>query len=99
MMRRTLRGGVVAALIAVGGWLCSVALAADADWPQWRGPHRDNKSADTGLLREWPKDGPPLAWKATGIGGGYSSVSIVGGKIYTMGDRRDEADLIALDAT
>jgi outer membrane protein assembly factor BamB len=30
------------------------------DWPQWRGPNRDNLSPDTGLLDRWPEGGPPL---------------------------------------
>ena len=34
-----------------------------ADWPQWHGPNRDGKSADTGLLKQWPENGPPLAWR------------------------------------
>ena len=32
-----------------------------ADWPQWRGPNRDGVSQETGLLQEWPKEGPKLA--------------------------------------
>src|SRR5215471_14464392 len=71
--------------------------APSADWPQWHGPHRDNLSADTGLLQSWPPSGPPLAWKATGLGSGYSSVSIAGGRIFTMGDIGDASYLIALD--
>ena len=31
-------------------------------WPQWRGPNRDNRSSDTGLLASWPAEGPPLTW-------------------------------------
>jgi outer membrane protein assembly factor BamB len=73
-----------------------------ADWPQWRGVHRDAKSDESGLLQEWPKDGPHLAWKGTGLGRGYSSVSIADGKIFTMGDLTEpfkgEA-IIALDAS
>jgi hypothetical protein len=49
-----------------------IGFASGADWPQWRGPNRDGISPDTGLLSEWPTDGPPLAWKGTGIGHGYS---------------------------
>lgn len=67
-----------------------------ADWPQWRGIHRDGKSAETGLLQEWPEGGPPLAWKASGIGGGFSSVSVAGGRIFTMGDLDDGQYVFAL---
>ncbi len=69
-----------------------IALVA-ADWPQWRGPNRDAKSPETGLLREWPKDGPKLLWnsrevnKGANVGRGYSSIAIAHGRIYTMGDR------------
>ena len=34
-----------------------------ADWPQHLGPNRDSHSPETGLLREWPKDGPATVWK------------------------------------
>jgi alcohol dehydrogenase (cytochrome c) len=70
-----------------------------ADWPQWRGPNRDGKSADTGLLKEWPKDGPPLAWKVAGLGGGYSAASIAAGRIFGMGNRGDDEVVWALSET
>jgi outer membrane protein assembly factor BamB len=57
----------------------------NADWPGWRGPERDGKSPDTGLLKSWPEEGPPLLWRAQGIGKGYSSVAVVGGRVYTTG--------------
>ncbi len=57
-----------------------------SDWPQFRGPNRDGKSGETGLLKSWPEQGPPLAWTMTGFGNGFSSVAIVDGKLYTMGD-------------
>ena len=54
------------------------------------GPEEANNLAtETGLLKQWPESGPPLAWKANGIGRGYSTVSVAGGKIFTMGDRAD----------
>jgi len=59
------------------------------NWPQWRGPNRDGVSTETGLLGDWPASGPPLAWKATGLGAGFSSVSVTAGRIFTMGDRGD----------
>jgi outer membrane protein assembly factor BamB len=57
------------------------------EWPQWRGPNRDGVSTESGLLKSWPEGGPKLLWEITGLGIGYSSVSISNGKLYTMGDR------------
>ncbi|MBM4033677.1 MAG: polyvinylalcohol dehydrogenase [Planctomycetes bacterium] len=78
-----------------GFWLaCAVAVAQlgamAADWPHFRGPKCDGICTETGLLKEWPAEGPKLLWTATGAGKGYSSMSIVGGKLYTMGDLRGE---------
>jgi outer membrane protein assembly factor BamB len=66
-------------------------------WPQWRGPHRDGASEEKGLLQEWTGNGPPLAWKASGLGEGYATVAIADGKIYTMGKRKNAVYLLALD--
>jgi outer membrane protein assembly factor BamB len=74
-----------------------VALpCAAADWPQWRGPNRDGKSSETGLLKSWPAGGPALEWKIQGIGAGYSSVSVSKGRIFTMGDLADGQYAFAL---
>lgn len=62
-------------------------LCQASDWPQWRGPNRDGRSSETGLLLQWPQGGPALVWKATGLGEGFSSVSVVGDRIYTTGDK------------
>ena len=70
------------------GFLLSSALADD--WPQWQGPNRNAISRETGLLKKWPKDGPPLAWKITGLGGGDSAPSISAGRIYGMGNRGED---------
>ncbi len=70
-------------LLLVAASLGVMALAA-ADWPQWRGPRRDGVSAETGLLREWPKDGPKLLWRAADVGDGYSTPAVVGERIYLM---------------
>jgi hypothetical protein len=76
--------------------LGAVSIRA-ADWPQWRGPGRDGKSPETGLLSSWPAGGPKLVWKATGLGEGYSSFAVVGGRLYTQGQRGDEQFVMAFD--
>ena len=67
------------------------------DWPQWQGPARNSISAETGLLKTWPKEGPRLLWKATGLGDGYSTPSVAVGRIYAMGNRGKTEYVIALD--
>jgi len=84
----------VSALLFVTGSLC---LGAQGDWPQWRGPERTDISPETGLLKEWPAEGPKLAWKATGLGAGFSTVSVVGNRIFTAGDIGDASYIIALN--
>jgi outer membrane protein assembly factor BamB len=75
---------------------CAAQAAAD-DWPQWRGPHRDGVSKETGLLQEWPAGGPKLLWKITDLGGGYSTPSIADGRIFLMSDRDGEESVLVLD--
>jgi outer membrane protein assembly factor BamB len=68
------------------------------DWPQWRGVKRDGISAEKGLLKDWPNAGPPLAWRATGAGTGYSSFSTANGRLYTLGGRGGTEYAMAFDA-
>lgn len=65
------------------------ASAETADWPQFHGPDRNALCKETGLLPAWPEGGPKLLWRLEGLGRGYSTVSIVGGRLFTMGDRKD----------
>ena len=68
------------------------------DWPQWRGPNRDGISTEKGLLKAWPAAGPPLAWRTTGAGEGYSSFAAAHGRLYTMGARDGTEYVMAFDA-
>jgi outer membrane protein assembly factor BamB len=68
------------------------------EWTQFRGPKRDAQSPDTGLLKQWPPAGPPLAWKATGLGLGFSSVSHSKNRLFTLGEDGGKCNLLALNA-
>jgi outer membrane protein assembly factor BamB len=88
--------GVGVALILSAG----LALAAEpsrTDWPQFRGPNRDDISPDKGLLKRWPREGPPVLWKATGVGSGYSSVAISAGRLYTLGNKDNTTYVFAVN--
>ncbi len=77
-------------------YACTAAIHA-ADWPQWRGPERTGISKETGLLQEWPADGPALRWKMTDIGTGYSSPAVVHGRVYLQTTLGDEEFALVLD--
>jgi outer membrane protein assembly factor BamB len=72
--------------------------ASGGDWPCWRGPDRTGVSTETGLLATWPKEGPRLLWKATGLGGGYSTPSVAAGRVFALGSKGEDEFLLALDA-
>ena len=72
-------------------------IASQPSWPQWQGPKRNNISDETGLLKSWPDGGPKILWSYAGLGQGYSTVSIAGGKIYTTGMVNKEGVLFCLD--
>lgn len=81
----TVRAAV--AKVAAGS-AAGLPTADSRDWPQFRGPRRDAICTETGLLTDWPQDGPPLLWKLEGLGKGFSTISIADGRFYTMGDRK-----------
>lgn len=85
---------VATTLAAVLSW---ISAAGAADWPTFLGPNRDGCSPDTGLLKQWPKDGPALLWKKENIGPGWSSVAVVNGLVYTTGNENGNQMLICLD--
>lgn len=80
----------IAALTVLVTW----GHAPAADWPQWRGPNRDGKSPEKGLLKQWPEAGPKLLWTVRDAGGGYSTPAVVGERLYLMGNRGLEEEFV-----
>ena len=88
-----MRLAALAALLLLPG-----SAAAGEDWPQWRGPNRDGVSLETGLRQAWPDGGPPLIFRADGLGAGYSTVAVADGRIHTQGMSSGREWVIALNA-
>ncbi|QGJ70761.1 Outer membrane biogenesis protein BamB [Planctomycetales bacterium 10988] len=94
-------------LLRCGLWLgCAFVMVStipasaerlEGQWPQWRGPNRDAIAPETGLADSWENQAPQLAWEADGLGSGYASLSLVDGKIYTMGDFDTEQCALCLE--
>ena len=77
---------------------CSLAVtAAEKDWPQWRGPDRTGLSTETGLLKQWPRTGPPVAWSITGLGRGYGTVALAGNRMYVQGTQGNSSAVFCLN--
>lgn len=89
----------VAFAVTIGCASLNVAAAGLFDWPQWQGPNRDAVSQETGLLQEWPKDGPPLAWRVEGLGGGYGAPSVANGKVFGISSRGEDEVIWARSET
>ena len=85
---------ICAAFLAV---LVMISAANAADWPQFRGPARDGTSPETDLLKQWPSAGPRELWAYEGLGGGFSSIAIADGTVYTCGMIDKQGYLFAFD--
>ena len=96
MIRQSLVS-VLFAVVCVGSITRLPAVEPAGNWPQWRGPNRDNRSSDTGLLKIWPEGGPPLEWSVEGLGEGIASVSVANGRIYTVGHIEEKEYVTALE--
>ena len=94
IVRIQIRTRILGSLILLGA-----GLGLAADWPQWRGPNRDGISAETGLLKEWPKDGPKLLWQLNDIGYAYSTPAVVGGRLYLLSNKDMENEFVQAAST
>jgi outer membrane protein assembly factor BamB len=68
------------------------------DWPQFRGPERDGKSSETGIIKSWEQQAPKLLWMVEGMGSGYAGVAVVGDMIYTTGNLKEGQGVVAVSA-
>jgi len=64
---------------------------------QWRGKNRDGVYSETGLIKQWPVDGPKILWHYDGLGKGFASAVIAGDKIITCGMLKSTGYVFALD--
>ena len=100
LMKRVISTRCLGPVLGMGIGLCLLPLETQAaDWPQWRGPQRNGISAETGLLAEWPKEGPKLVWQVKDIDSGYSTPSVVGDRLYLLSNQGLDNEFVqALDA-
>ncbi|MDO4575180.1 MAG: PQQ-binding-like beta-propeller repeat protein [Planctomycetia bacterium] len=78
-------------LVFACGWV------QGADWPCWRGANRDGISRDTGLMRSWPEQGPPLIWKNSKVGQTANGMAVLGNRVYTIGSKGGAECVFCID--
>ena len=64
---------------------------------QWRGANRDGIYSETGLLKQWPSEGPKLLWHFDELGEGHASAAVTKDRVYTAGTSGNNGFVIALD--
>jgi outer membrane protein assembly factor BamB len=89
---------VALSLLLLAAAAVSAAEPKYGSWPQWRGPNRDGKSPEKGLLTTWEASPPKLEWTANGFGEGYASVTIGDGKLFTTGNFKDGQKVVCANA-
>ena len=68
-----------------------------APWPNYRGNvQRDGVYRQTGIRTDWPADGLEELWR-TKVGGGYASMVVAQGLVYTIEQRRDREVVAAYE--
>jgi outer membrane protein assembly factor BamB len=85
-------------LTVAAALVLSVAAISAADWPQWQGPDRTGISKETGLLQQWPANGPSVVWSAGALGKGYGSMAVAGERVFVQGMQRDRGGLSVVTA-
>ncbi len=89
MVRLTL---IIMVAFFIGSQLFSQEIA------QWRGPDRDGIYPETGLLKEWPENGPKMLWHYDHLGPGHASAAVTDEMVYTSGTTPEgNGFVIALD--
>jgi outer membrane protein assembly factor BamB len=91
MKKTSLKGVLAAGAVLLGS---TVALAQD--WPQWRGPNRDNKVMGFTAPQTWPKE-LTQKWSVK-VGAGDSSPVLVGDKLYVFARQDGDEVTSCLDA-
>lgn len=77
--------------------ICFLSIPLFSQIYQWRGPNRTGIFEASGLLQEWPENGPELVLEVEGIGKGWSSPIVTDHLIFVSGMKDSTDYLSAID--
>jgi outer membrane protein assembly factor BamB len=95
--RRSFIPGAFVFCLIISLFWGTTAAQEKGEWVCFHGLYRNNKSVETELLKKWPEKGPEMLWTVSGLGKGYSSVSIAEGYLYTAGVIEEQTVVFAFD--
>ena len=84
-------------LLAISLVLVGLIHSCKQDVIQWRGDDRNGIYLETGLLDQWPENGPELLWVYEGLGRGYAAPIVSNDKIFVNGEQEGNSYLLAFD--
>ncbi len=77
----------------------SVDLSTNQALSEWREEDRTGNSAEKGLLKSWPENGPTLIWSNTDLPTGHAQVTFGNNLLYTTGIEGQNDVLVAIDGS
>ncbi|HQU42075.1 MAG TPA: hypothetical protein PK867_04650, partial [Pirellulales bacterium] len=72
-------------------------VAVEGDWTAFRGPLRNGEARGLEIASDWNKTAPQLVWRQR-IGPAWSSMLVIGGRLFTQEQVGDEEAVLCLDA-
>jgi outer membrane protein assembly factor BamB len=84
-------------VLTIGVAALAISAVRSDDWPCWRGAKGDGISRESGLLAQWPESGPRQLWR-TKLTGGFSSMAVADGRLFTMTKEGNQEIVLCLDA-
>ena len=75
--------------------LAALATAHAEDWPQWRGPRGDGRSAEAAFPTTWSKT-ENVVWRTPLPGAGHASPIVCGGKVFTVAANAETQERVLL---
>jgi outer membrane protein assembly factor BamB len=66
------------------------------DWPGFRGPQRDGSARGARIRTDWDANPPRLVWRHR-IGPGWSSLIVVGDRLFTQEQRGEQEAVVCYD--
>jgi hypothetical protein len=67
------------------------------DWPGFRGPQRDGVARGVTIASDWKASHPRLLWRQR-VGPSWSSVCVIGSRLFTQEQRGEQEAVVCYDA-